>query len=143
MNPIVRQAAGFYVRLAPIYTISGKHAEAAQACDRALELTEESDNPYVLGTCGWVFGLAAQQDKARKLLARFQAMSGKRWIDPSLVAAIYQGLGDYERAMDWNEKAYAERSSLLVYMKRGPGWDALRGNPRYESLLRRLALPEK
>ncbi len=142
VNPVARQFPTVYRILSGSYAVSGKHAEAAQACDRALELTKEGDNPAVLGTCGWVFGLAGQQDKARKMLAQIHAISGKHWVDPVWVGGIYQGLGDYERAMDWNEKGYADRSPLLLLMKRAPGWDALRGNPRFQALLHRIPFPE-
>jgi len=141
-NPVIQQYPDVYLHLSQIYAGWGKYVEAAQACDRVQELLRESDTPLVIGGCGWVFGLAGQQAKANRILAQVQAMSGKRWIDPYMVAAIYLGLGDYDRAMDWNEKAYVERSPLLLILKWGPGWDPLRGTPRFDSLLRRIGFPE-
>jgi hypothetical protein len=50
------------------------------------------------------------------------------------------GLGEKDRAFEWLEKAYEERSDLLVYLKVEPRLDSLRGDPRFADLLRRMRL---
>jgi hypothetical protein len=49
-------------------------------------------------------------------------------------------LGDKASAMDWLEKAYRERDHSLVAIKTDPGYDPLRGDPRFAALMRRMKL---
>jgi hypothetical protein len=52
------------------------------------------------------------------------------------------GLNENEKALDWLEKAYDDRSNGIVFLKVDPQLDALRSNPRFRTLLQRLALPD-
>jgi uncharacterized glyoxalase superfamily protein PhnB len=54
------------------------------------------------------------------------------------VAIVRLGLGQYEQAIDWLEKAFEARNSQLVYIKQGPKFDPLRDNERFISLLERF-----
>ena len=55
-------------------------------------------------------------------------------------AQIYASIGEKDLAFTWLEKAYEERNPLLAYAKVMPYYDNLRGDPRFEGLLRRLGL---
>jgi len=57
---------------------------------------------------------------------------------PFLVGS-YIGI-DNTKAIAYMEKAYAEHSNALVTMKVEPGMDPLRGDPRFQDLLRRMRL---
>jgi hypothetical protein len=50
------------------------------------------------------------------------------------------GLAENDKAVDWLEKAYMDRSNAIVFSKVDPQLDALRSTPRFQSLLHRLAL---
>jgi len=56
------------------------------------------------------------------------------------VALLYARLGDEDQALSWLEKAYPDRPFELLFLKVGPEWDALRGDPHFEELLRRIGL---
>jgi hypothetical protein len=51
---------------------------------------------------------------------------------------VYAGLGEIDRAFEYLEKAFEERSSYMAYLKVTPFVDALRGDPRFGDLLRRM-----
>ena len=59
---------------------------------------------------------------------------------PFDMAEIYAQLGDKDRAFASLERAYAERSYMLMYLKVAPNLDPLRSDPRYADLLRRVGL---
>jgi hypothetical protein len=50
------------------------------------------------------------------------------------------GLGNKEEAIAWLEKAYKEREVRLSFSKIDPKWDAFRSDPRFVSILKRIAL---
>jgi hypothetical protein len=50
-------------------------------------------------------------------------------------------LGEKDRAFSLLEKAYKEKSGGLPFIKSAPNFDALRSDPRYADLLKRMGLP--
>ncbi len=52
------------------------------------------------------------------------------------------GLGEKEKAFEWLEKAYEDRSigSTFARIKVDPIYDPLRSDPRFADLLRRMNL---
>ncbi len=49
--------------------------------------------------------------------------------------------GDYDRAIEWLERAFEVRDPMLPYNGFYPIWDPLRSDPRFQDLLRRMNLP--
>ena len=57
-------------------------------------------------------------------------------------ASNYVMAGDNARALDWLEKAYAEREPNIPHISCMPTFDPLRAEPRFQALLRRMNLPQ-
>ncbi len=55
------------------------------------------------------------------------------------IAMVYAALGDKDQAMAWLEKAYRERPNPGVLLR--PGFNPLRGDPRFQDLRIRVGLP--
>jgi len=53
---------------------------------------------------------------------------------------IYIGLGDRDKAFEWLEKSYLERSNSLLWLGVSPLFDPLRADPRFDDMLRRVGL---
>ena len=47
-------------------------------------------------------------------------------------------IGDRDNAIAWLEKHYAARGGFMTTLRTNPVWDVLRGDPRFEDLLRRV-----
>jgi hypothetical protein len=62
-------------------------------------------------------------------------------VSPFEIALIYVGLGDTSRAFEWLERAYLERSDLLVYLKVDPRLDPIRSDRRFKDLVARVGIP--
>jgi hypothetical protein len=52
----------------------------------------------------------------------------------------YAAVGDLDRAFEALERAYQARSAGLIYLHLDPGYEPLRGDPRYRDLVRRIGL---
>ena len=50
-------------------------------------------------------------------------------------------MGRLDDALDYFERAIDERNAILLRMGTSPEYDALRGHPRFNELLRRVNLP--
>jgi hypothetical protein len=57
------------------------------------------------------------------------------------MALIHAGLGEKEQALAWLEKSYEDRSFSLITIGSWKQFDALRSDPRFQDLLRRIAFP--
>ena len=65
----------------------------------------------------------------------------EQYVSPFYVALIFTGLKENEKALDWLDKAYQDRSNPLIFLKVDPELDPLRSNPRFQDLQRRIGLP--
>ena len=79
--------------------------------------------------------------KARQTLADLRKLSEQRYVSPFETALTYIGLGDKEHAFEWLEKALADHSWGMIWLRVDPRLDDLRGDQRFASLLRRMGLP--
>ncbi len=64
----------------------------------------------------------------------------QKYVAPYNIALLYARLGDKDKAFEYLEKAYNERSPLLVAIRCEPDLDALRADIRFADLLRRIGL---
>ena len=69
-------------------------------------------------------------------------MAIRRYEDPGRIGYRYAALGDKDQAFAWLEKAYADKSVALWSIKNDHAMDALRSDPRYIDLLKRMGLPQ-
>lgn len=56
------------------------------------------------------------------------------------VARLHALLGDNDQALTWLEKSYENKDFLLPFVNADPIFDALRGEPRFEAVLRHMNL---
>jgi TolB-like protein/DNA-binding winged helix-turn-helix (wHTH) protein/lipoprotein NlpI len=107
---------------------------------KAVELSHNS--PLMISALAHADALSGNPEEALRLLQQLTTQSRKQYVSPFYVAVVYIALGKTEIAMDWMEKAYADRSNGLVFLKVEPELDPLRSNPRFIALQRRLNFPD-
>ena len=86
----------------------------------------------------YTYGRSNQTAQARHALQ--ELLNPRHPVDPQVIAQAYAGLGDKDQSVAWLEKAYAAHSNELVSLKVSPEYDSLRSDPRFQDLLRRVAL---
>lgn len=90
----------------------------------------------------YVYGRFGQNKRAQQALHQLVQLDKDGKIDPMTLAQAYAGVNDREHAITWLEKAYAQHSSELVDLKVDPLYDEMRGDPRFQDLLRRVGLAQ-
>ena len=63
-----------------------------------------------------------------------------RHVSAYHTAVVYIALGDVDEGIRWLERAYAERSPWIGYMRVDPRLDPLRSDSRFDALLRQARL---
>jgi TolB-like protein/DNA-binding winged helix-turn-helix (wHTH) protein/Tfp pilus assembly protein PilF len=128
-----------HLNLGQAYEQKGQFNLAIEELQKALELAHSS--PLTISALAHAEALSGNHAMANKLLSQLEELSKKQYVSPYYVATVYLGLGKNELAMNWLEKAYADRSNGLVFLKVEPELDPLRTNPRFITLQARLSFP--
>jgi TolB-like protein/DNA-binding winged helix-turn-helix (wHTH) protein/Tfp pilus assembly protein PilF len=106
---------------------------------KAVELSHGT--PLMTSALANVYARSGNKAEAEKLLADLSAESKRQYVSPYYFAVVYAGLGRPEEAINWLEKAFADRSNGLVFLKVEPELDGLRSNPRFGALQQKLNFP--
>jgi eukaryotic-like serine/threonine-protein kinase len=116
----------------------GRKAEALGSLEEATRLSKSFNFRTSLAHAHAVFG---QERQAREFLTVLTERSRKSYVPAYYFALVYTGLGEKDRAFEWLERAYQERSTVLAYLRLDPRLAPLRGDPRYADLVRRIGFP--
>jgi tetratricopeptide (TPR) repeat protein len=90
---------------------------------------------------GFGYAASGRKAEAQKILDQLTHQSEQEYVPPKNVALIYAALGEKDKAFEWLEKSYQDRSICVALgVKSLPGFDPLRSDPRFKELLRRMNL---
>lgn len=112
--------------------------------DEAIDVLERSvsreRHPGPLGTLALAYARGGRRADAQRVLTELIRKAQATYVPPAAFVITHIALGDVEAAFRWLERAYAERSNMMRSLKVNPNLDPLRGDPRFEDLLRRVRL---
>jgi serine/threonine-protein kinase len=135
MNPVADET---YRVLGMALCLMGRHEEAERAAREALALSAEG--PYNRATLSFVLARAGKLKEAREELEALEVQARRGYVSPVAFATVYLGLEEWDAALDWTEKAHAERRGWLAYLRVNPIMDGLRGRERFEKLVKAMKL---
>jgi len=84
-----------------------------------------------MGRCG-------DAEEARRLVKELESNPGSL---ASTVAQISASLGDRANALTWLEESYRRREEFMIFMAVAPILPPLRGEPRFQAVLRQINYP--
>jgi tetratricopeptide (TPR) repeat protein len=122
--------------LGQAYEQKGFYPQAIAELQKAASIS--NDSPVMLGALGHAYGVSGNRAAAEKVLDQLTGQSKNQYVSPFYVAMVYAGLAENDKAVDWLEEAYKDRSNAIVFSKVDPQLDGLRSNARFQSLLHRL-----
>jgi serine/threonine-protein kinase len=117
------------------YEQKGQQEQAIEALRKATSLSKSLNMQSSLGHAYARFGKRAE---AQAILDMLRERSKESYVPSYFSALIYSGLGDKDRAFEWLERAFQERSTVLAYLRLDPRLAPLRSDPRFAELLRRI-----
>ena len=124
-------------QLAQAYLQKHMYDEAVAELQKAVQLSGGS--PTCIANLARAYVAAGKRSEAVKLLGDLKKRSSPGYSNASEIAVIYASLGDMDQAMNWLEKAYEERFNPSILLR--PGFDPLRSDSRFQSLVHRIGLP--
>jgi len=121
------------------YLKKSMYKEAMRDFEKAVAISP--DDPLALTGLGYADAVTGRRAEAQKVLDQLTKLSKQNHVSAAYMAKIYAGLGEKDRAFEWLEKAYEDRSIVSVgLIKANPIFDPLRSDPRFQDLLRRMNL---
>lgn len=127
---------GNHIRVGDSYRRVGRYKEAIASYLEAIRLGDESGDAQLMLADGYARG--GQRDKALAILKRFE--TGELYGSPFGLAMVHLALGDKERMYALLEEAYAMHDQQLIWLRGAWEFDAIRSEPRFESLAQRVGL---
>ncbi|MGB7297527.1 MAG: protein kinase [Candidatus Aminicenantales bacterium] len=113
----------------------------SEAIDEMKKGRELSGDALMMVTgLGEVYATAGKLEEAKGILEELEARSKQQYISPFALAHIYVAMGDLDKAFELADKAYEGRDENLISIKIHPTWVAVRSDPRYHALLKKMGL---
>ncbi|MEP7336765.1 MAG: protein kinase [Acidobacteriota bacterium] len=116
-----------------------KEAWAAAAISHTEDKLERKE-ALAIAALGHTYGRLGRKEEAFRILDRAQELVQKEKLPSQEVAIIYIGLGDFDQAFVWLNRAADERFAYLIYLNIEPLFDSLRADPRFAALVQRINL---
>jgi len=124
--------------LSDAYLRKGMRREAAGVFARWLEAVGVREDERSVAA-----RLLAEGGTPRLARRNLTNPAGKR-LDafgvPMKVALSHAAIGHRDRALDWLERAYGQKDPRLIFLNVDPDFDPLRGEARFQRLLRHVGL---
>jgi eukaryotic-like serine/threonine-protein kinase len=118
---------------------TGAYELAIAEGEKGVKLSGGS--PLMRAALAHTLGAADRRKEALQILDDLTEVAKQKYVAPYFFAGIYVGLGENDRALEYLERSYEEHSHWLIYLHIDPSMEALRDNPRFQDLLRRVGLP--
>jgi serine/threonine protein kinase/Tfp pilus assembly protein PilF len=124
----------------------------ATAVSEAEKATKMDKSPVLLTSLASAYARAGRRADANRVLRRLQEIwesqgrapawhtARSQYVCPYEVAGVYAQLGDNDRAFDWLDKAYRNRS-CLYWLRVDPRFDSIRSDRRFQELLAKMNFP--
>jgi len=131
-----------HAELALAYTKLGKRPEAAAENEKTRSLMPRRQALALDFWMAPVDVLLGQRAIALSDADWWAHQAGHRHIDAELIAAFYAQLGYKEKAFQWLEKGFEQRSPSMAYIKFDANFpEDMHYDPRFQNILRRMNVP--
>jgi len=122
---------GFYIQ-------NGSFDEALVELEKAEE--QRKSDPILVYGSGLVYAAQGKRVEALQAVKELEAMSGPSQSEAQWIARIYAALNEKDLALTWLERGLAAEA-IGGFYKDDPGWDAVRGDPRFVEVCRKMTVP--
>ena len=120
------------------YLNQGKYKEAIEE----FQTQGKIDGDFEMGLTGYAYSRSGNKKQALKILSQLHALQQKSQGPFFDLAIVELGLGNNEKAIAWLQKLEEEHEDDgLLQLPTEPMFDALRPDPRFRDIIRRMHFP--
>ena len=119
-------------------TFLSRYGAAEPHLRRALDLSQNS--PIVIGHLAAAHARKGDSVAAQKTLTELQTLATKVYVPSSALAIVHTAIGNRTAALDLLDRAYDEHDFAMAQIHIVPWFQALRDDPRFVALKKKLNL---
>ena len=128
--------------MACVYRQQGRNADALAEAKKAVELTNAKIRRFV-AFLGVAYAKNGQTEDAKAIIKDLEEAYAKENSVGVQIAAVYEALGNKDKAFEWIEKDVENRGfELVLPIRRVANFGSLMSDERYAAILKRMGLPE-
>lgn len=127
-----------HLRMGLVSMQMGAHQQAIEEMHRAVTLSGRATE--ALAGLAQAYAAAGLRREMHDLIAELQAEALRRYVAPYNMAKVHAAAADADAAFACLEAAFEERYPDLIELGSEPLFDAIRADPRYGALLRRVGI---
>jgi TolB-like protein/DNA-binding winged helix-turn-helix (wHTH) protein/Tfp pilus assembly protein PilF len=123
------------------------HIQQGKFAEALTEIPSREEDPRVWAIRAYVYGRWQREKQLQYALGKFEQLASKLGLSRTSVSLMaYAGSGEgaeKDKLFALLQEAYLGRSPALTQIKVDPQYDPLRGDPRFQELLRKVGLTNK
>jgi len=119
------------------YEGTGKLPEAISEYQKAIQMSGDSRSVVALAHA---YAAVGKKTEAAKILRDLERKLKATSASPYTMATIYAARGESDKALEFLEEVYSEKSFDISWLKSDPLLDILHPDPRFQNLLQRIGL---
>jgi class 3 adenylate cyclase/TolB-like protein/Flp pilus assembly protein TadD len=118
-----------------------RQAKYSAALDEARRtIAVAGRTPFTLPALGYALASAGKREEALKIADELEVMWKRHYFPPTVLALLYTGLGNADRAFAWLDIAYEQRDAQIVWLGVEPQFSPLHRDRRWLEQITRLNL---
>ena len=121
----------------------------ANAANKGVEYFERAINDgetftHAIAGLACAYAAAGRTDDAQRTLDEQlrRKASDDHYVSARDIALMYLWSGDRPKTFEWLERATEERAAWIVFLNVDPMWDAVRGDERFQPILKKIGFPK-
>ncbi|MCZ2149008.1 MAG: tetratricopeptide repeat protein [Bryobacterales bacterium] len=122
--------------LAFAYAQTGRHEESIANLSKLRSAGNNS--PDLLFSLGYAYAWSGKRIMAEEMILEIERAAQESYVLPYSLAMIYAGLRDWEKALNYLERAFKERVWVAALINSEPSFEPLRGNSRFQAVLQQM-----
>ncbi len=134
--------ASAHDNLGATYFDMGKYDLWLEEWKKAETLYPDPEELAIAEEAARVYAKSGGRDAIKRVAELREQLAQRRYVDRTWIAYLYAAIGDKDQAFHWLDRAYSQKSEGLQLIKAARSMDALRPDPRYADLLKRMGLPQ-
>jgi TolB-like protein/DNA-binding winged helix-turn-helix (wHTH) protein/Tfp pilus assembly protein PilF len=127
------------------HTVSGlihlKKADFGKAIAELSANVEADRCADSIAYLAYGYARAGQKEEALASLQELQQLAKDGYVEPGLMAMIWTGLGNNDRALELLQEEYRLHASFVVSLGSDPVFEPLHSDSRFQAMLSRMGLP--
>jgi adenylate cyclase len=114
--------------------------EALALLEKEKAKPERKDDSILIYDTGMIYAAQGKRTEALQVMKELEEMSALNLSQAHWIAKIYAVLNEKEMALSWLERGLAT-GAIGLFTKDDAVWDAIRSDPRFADLLKRMGIP--